>query len=106
MQFPFSPCWAILAARNQEVRDAPMKRFLAALLTALLVVVMTLASVFVLVGASLALAKISSPLLQAVAVAAELVLGVLLLVGTVYLGTHVAVRIFAPKSPPWPNPHR
>ncbi len=106
MQFPFSPCWAILAARNQEVRDAPMKRFLAALLTALLVVVMTLASVFVLVGASLALAKINSPLLQAVAVAAELVLGVLLLVGTVYLGTHVAVRIFAPKSPPWPNSHR
>ena len=106
MQFPFSPCWAILAARNQEVPDAPMKRFLAALLTALLVVVMTLASVFVLVGASLAVAKMNSPLLRAVAVAAELVLGVLLLVGTVYLGTHVAVRIFAPKSPPWPNPHR
>ena len=80
-----------------------MKRFLAAALTALLVVAMTLAAVFVLVGASIKVAQMNSPLLRAVAVAAELTLGVLLLVGTVYLATRVAVLIFGEKSP---NPSR
>jgi hypothetical protein len=80
-----------------------MKRLLAAALTALLVVAMTLAAVFVLVGASIAVAQMNSPLMRGVAVAAELTLGVLLLVGTVYLATRVAVLIFGDKSP---NPGR
>ena len=78
-----------------------MKRLLAAVLIALLVVAMTLASVFVLVGASIEVAQMDSPWLRAVAVVAELVLGVLLLVGTVYLATHAALRIFGgePANP-------
>ena len=76
-----------------------MKRFLAAALTALLVVAMTLAAVFVLVGASIAVAQMNSPVMRGVAVAAELTLGVLLLVGTVYLATRVAVFIFGDKPP-------
>ncbi len=78
-----------------------MKRLLAAALTTLLVVVMTLAAVFVLVGASLGVAQMENPLLRAVGVAAELTLGVLLLVGTVYIATRVAVLIFGrePTNP-------
>lgn len=71
-----------------------MKKMLAAVITALLTVAMTLAAVFVLVGATLTVAQMSSPFLRAVAVVAELILGVLLLVGTVYLATRVAVHIF------------
>ncbi len=80
-----------------------MKRLLVAALTPLLVVAMTLAGVFVLVSASIEVAQMNSPLLRAVAVVAELTLGVLLLVGTVYLATRVAVLIFGDKSP---NPRR
>ncbi len=75
-----------------------MKRLLAAAVIALLVVAITLTSVFVLVGTSIAVAEMHSPLLRAAAVAAELVLGVLLLVGTVYLATRAAVLIFGGPS--------
>lgn len=80
-----------------------MKRLFAAVLTPLLVVAMTLAAVVVLVGASIRVAQMDSPLLRAVAITAELALGVLLLVGTVYLATRAAVLIFGDKSP---NPRR
>jgi len=73
---------------------------LAAVLTALLVVAMTLGAMLVLVRATLAVAQMSNPLLRALAVVAELVLGVVLLVGTVYLATHLAVRIFGGGTPP------
>ncbi len=78
-----------------------MKRILAAVLTALLGVGMTLVAMLVLVRATLTVAQMSNPLLQALAVVAELVLGVLLLVGTVYMTTRLAVRIFGggPSEP-------
>jgi hypothetical protein len=40
-----------------------------------------------------------SPLQRAVAIAAEMLLGVVLLLGTVWLATHLAVRIFAKNEP-------
>ncbi len=63
-------------------------------LTAALAVGLTLAAMFVLVRATLSIAQMTSPVVRALAVAAELVLGVILLVGTVYVSTHLAVRIF------------
>jgi hypothetical protein len=63
-------------------------------LTGALAVGLTLAAMFVLVSATLSIAQMTSPMVRALAVAAELVLGVILLVGTVYLTTHLAVRIF------------
>ncbi len=75
-----------------------MKRLLAAVLTTLLIVAMTLGAMLVLVRATLEVAQMSNPLLRALAVVAELVLGVVLLVGTVYLATHLAVRIFGEKT--------
>ncbi len=77
-----------------------MKRFVAVVLTTLLIVAMTLGAMLVLVSATLEVAQMSNPLLRAVAVAAELVLGVVLLVGTVYLATHLAVRIFGGRPTP------
>ncbi len=79
-----------------------MRKLLAAALIALLAVAMTLVAVLALVQATLTVAQIDSPMLRALAVTAELVLGVLLLVGTVYLATRLAVRIFG-GSPPRPN---
>jgi hypothetical protein len=38
---------------------------------------------------------------RAVAIAAELLLGVVLLLGTVWLATHLAVRIFGGKESPF-----
>jgi hypothetical protein len=71
-----------------------MKRILASILTTVLIIAMTLAAMFVLVDATLKVTAIVSPLQRAAAIAAELVLGIVLLLGTVWLATHLAVRIF------------
>jgi len=80
-----------------------MKRILASILTTALIVAMTLAAMFVLVDATLKVTAIVSPLQRAVAIAAELVLGIVLLLGTVWLATHLAVRIFHVQDPPPPG---
>ncbi len=69
-------------------------KFVLGVLTAALAIGLTLAAMFALVSATLSIAQMTSPVVRALAVAAELVLGVILLVGTVYLTTHLAVRIF------------
>lgn len=76
-----------------------MKQFLASILTTVLIVAMTLAAMFVLVDATLRVTAISSPVQRAVAIGAELVLGIVLLLGTVWLATHLAVRIFHVQDP-------
>ena len=80
-----------------------MKQFLASILTTVLIVAMTLAAMFVLVDATLKVTAIVSPLQRAVAIVAELVLGIVLLLGTVWLTTHLAVRIFHVQQPPPPG---
>ena len=79
-----------------------MKTILAYLLTTILIVTMTLAAMFTLVLATVYVTSIESPLPRAVGVGAELLLGVVLLLGTVWLATHLAVRIYGAKnsSPP------
>ena len=71
-----------------------MVRIIASILTTLLIIAMTLAAMFVLVATTLEVTAIESPLQRAGAIAAELVLGIVLLLGTVWLATHLAVRIF------------
>ena len=73
-----------------------MKKLLIAILATLLVIVTTLAAILVLVQATIHVAMMSNPMLRAAAVLAELLLGVVLLLCTLYLATHLAVRIFAP----------
>jgi len=80
-----------------------MKQILASILTTVLIVAMTLAAMFVLVYATLKVTAIVSPLQRAVAIGAELVLGIVLLLGTVWLATHLAVRIFHVQEPPPPG---
>jgi hypothetical protein len=77
-----------------------MKMIIASVLTTILIVTMTLAAMFILVQATDYVTSLKSPLHRASAMAAELLLGVVLLLGTVWLATHLAVRIFAAKSPP------
>lgn len=80
-----------------------MKKILAGLLTALLTITMTLAAMFILVRATLIVTAIVNPVQRALAMGAELLLGVMFLVGTVWLATHLAVRIFgATVHPPLP----
>jgi hypothetical protein len=73
---------------------------LASVLTTILIVAMTLAAMFILVRATLYVTALESPLQRAAAMGAELLLGVVLLLGTVWLATHLAVRIFAEKESP------
>ena len=80
-----------------------MKRVLASILTTFLIVAMTLAAMFTLVRATIYVTSIASPLHRAAAIAAELLLGVVLLLGTVWLATHLAVRIFGAKESPSPG---
>jgi hypothetical protein len=80
-----------------------MKRILASVLTTVLIVAMTLAAMFTLVRTTVYVTSIPSPLQRAAAIAAELLLGVVLLLGTVWLATHLAVRIFGAKDEPSPG---
>lgn len=75
-----------------------MKMILASVLTTILIVTMTLAAMFILVWATEYVTSLESPLQRAAAMGAELLLGVVLLLGTVWLATHLAVRIFAGKE--------
>jgi heme/copper-type cytochrome/quinol oxidase subunit 3 len=77
-----------------------MKMILASLLTTILIVAMTLGAMFILVQATEYVTSLESPVQRAAAMGAELLLGVVLLLGTVWLATHLAVRIFATKEPP------
>lgn len=76
-------------------RIVSMKKILASILTTLLIVAMTLAAMFILLQATIFVTAIRSPLERAGAIVAELLLGVVLLLGTVWMATHLAVRIFA-----------
>ena len=77
-----------------------MKKVLASILTALMTVAMTMSAMVILERATLYVTSIASPLPRAAAIAAEILLGVILLLGTVWLATHLAVLIFAPKNHP------
>jgi hypothetical protein len=84
-----------------------MKKILASFVTIVLVVAMSLGAMFILVWATDVVTAIPSPLERAGAIVAELLLGVILLLGTVWLATHLAVRIFATKDvEPLPVPGR
>jgi hypothetical protein len=77
-----------------------MIRVIASILTTLIIVAMTLSAMVILEQATLYVTAIESPLARAGAMAAELLLGVALLLGTVWLATHLAVLIFAPRDNP------
>lgn len=74
-----------------------MKMIFASIFTTILIVAMSLGAMFILVQATVYVTAIASPLQRTVAIAAELLLGVVLLLGTVWLATHLAVRIFGRK---------
>jgi len=71
---------------------------LASVLTTILIVMMTLGAMFILVRATVYVTSLESPVQRAAAMGAELLLGVVLLLGTVWLATHLAVRIFGPQK--------
>lgn len=77
-----------------------MKTVFAFILTTVLIVAMTLGAMYVLVAATLYVTSLDSALMRAGAFGAELLLGVVLLLGTVWLATHLAVRIFNVKDTP------
>ena len=69
-----------------------MKMIIASVLTTILIVAMTLSAMFILVEATKYVTSLESPLHRATAMGAELLLG------TVWLATHLAVRIFSVKG--------
>ena len=75
-----------------------MKTILASALTTILILAMTLAAMFTLVRATVYVTSVPSAVQRGLAIAAELLLGVVLLLGTVWLATHLAVRIFGKKQ--------
>lgn len=76
-----------------------MIKILASIVTTVLIVAMTLGAMFILVQATEYVTSLDSPLHRAAAMGAEIVLGIILLLGTVWLATHLAVRIFSTKEP-------
>jgi hypothetical protein len=90
----------LLRAALERPNPTPMKMIIASVLTTILIVTMTLSAMFILVEATKYVTSLESPLNRASAMGAELLLGVVLLLGTVWLATHLAVRIFSVKSSP------
>ena len=80
-----------------------MKKILASIVTTLLIVAMTLGAMYILVWATVKVTSLEAPLHRAIAMGAELLLGVVLLLGTTWLATHLAVRIFGTKEPQSPG---
>jgi len=80
-----------------------MKQVCASILITILTIALTLGAMFVLVGTTLKVTAIQSPVERAIAIAAELVLGMVLLLGTVWVATHLAVRTFHVEQPPSPG---
>ena len=74
-----------------------MKTILASAVTTFLIVAMTLVAMFTLVRTTIYVTSLPSAAQRGLAIAAELLLGVVLLLGTVWLATHLAVRIFGTK---------
>jgi hypothetical protein len=85
----------VVNGRSVALLLASMKKILASILTTVLIVAMTLAAMFILLQATIFVTAIRSPLERAGAIVAELLLGVILLLGTVWMATHLAVRIFS-----------
>ncbi len=75
-----------------------MKLVIASIFTTMMIVAMTLSAMVILVQATVYVTAIVSPLARAGAIAAEILLGVVLLLGTVWLATHLSVLIFAPRQ--------
>jgi hypothetical protein len=80
-----------------------MKMILASIFTIVLIVAMTLGAMFLLVEATLYVSSLPSLLQRAAAIGAELLLGVVLLLGTTWLATKLAVRIFGKNEPSAPG---
>jgi len=81
-----------------------MFRVLASIFATVLTAAMTLAAMFILVDATRYVTSLQSPLQRWLAIVAEMVLGVILLLGTVWLATRLAVKIFASKESPKGGP--
>ena len=81
-----------------------MKTILAYIVTTVFIVAMTLAAMFLLVWATVYVTSLPTPLHRTVGMGAELVLGIVLLLGTTWLATHLAVRIFGTKETPSMDP--
>jgi hypothetical protein len=92
-------CFSLYAICFSRARR-PFMRHIASILIALLIIVITLVAMFTLVRATIVIAQLENPLIRAIAVGAELVLGIVLLLGTVYLATHLAVRIYGAEAAP------
>ncbi|MDP9146566.1 MAG: hypothetical protein M3N22_02830 [Acidobacteriota bacterium] len=75
-----------------------MKMIFASIFTTILIVAMSLGAMFILVRTTEYVTAIQSPTHRFVAIAAELLLGIVLLLGTVWLATHLAVRIFSKEE--------
>jgi len=98
--FRFPGECAMLWLRFCSIHRTSMKQVLASILTTLMIVAMTLSAMVILERATVYVTSITSPLQRAGAIAAEILLGIILLLGTVWLATHLAVLIFAPKRNP------
>ena len=87
-------------ASTRWVEQAELKRWAALVIVAAIAVALTLGSVIVLVSATISISQMPNPAMRALATVAELLLGMLWLVGTVYIATHLAVLIFGQAAPP------
>ena len=77
-----------------------MKKLIASIAVGALAIALVLAAVVALVAVTIRVSVIVNPMAQAIAVVAEMLLGIFWLLGIVWLATHLAVLIFRKPMPP------
>jgi len=85
-------------------KEAGLLKWAALVAVFALAVTLTLGSVIVLVGVTIRISRMANPAMRALATLAELLTGMLWLVGTIYIATHLAVLIFGGDSSPQAKP--
>lgn len=81
-----------------------MRKWAALVAVAALAVILTLGSVIVLVGVTIRVSRMENPAMRAIATVADLLTGMLWLIGTIYIATHLAVLIFGGDNLPQDTP--
>jgi hypothetical protein len=81
-------------------QEADLKKWAALAIVAALAAALTLGSVIALVSVTISTSRMANPAMRALATFVELLAGMLWLVGTIYIATHLVVLIFGKDSSP------
>lgn len=91
---------------REWAEEAEVRKWAGLVAVAALAITLTLGSVIILVRVTISVSRMANPAMRAIATVADLLTGMLWLVGTIYIATHLAVLIFGEDKSPQDKPRR